>query len=201
MAAVLPLAVIGIAAVYGNRTTTPKVKTKTEDETVDRNHSAGLFEYGMSAAVEQSMNDRKYLQGGIINDGVGVDNTFSKNLDSQYFDPMAELQRQQVELAAWDRADTLYAQTVQQSKIIPRRNNQMAVALSEEIYHPDDPTSQSSIYVSKFSPAYANARQILEGDIELGRSWEADYEKSMRAWNGSQFFDHAAGQSFRYSED
>lgn len=201
MAAILPLAAIGAFAMYGNRTTSPQAKVATEDEELRVTHRAIIREYGMSAAVEQSMNDRKYLQGGIINDGVGVDNTFSQNLDNPNFDPLEYLQHEMVALAAFDRADTQLAQTVQQAKIVPRRNNQMAVALSEEVFHPDDPTSQSSIYVSKFSPAHANARQVLEGDMELGRHWESDHERSLRAWNGSQFFDHAAGQSFRYSED
>ena len=201
MAAVLPFAAMGAFALYLERQTGPKAKEKKDDEHVTENHKAILHEYGMSAAAEHALLDRKYLQGGIINDGVGVDNTMAKQLQDPHVDVMDVLAQEQAALAAFDRWDTELSYQLQQSQIIPRRNNQIAVALTEEVSHPDDPSKRSTFYVSKFSPAYANQQQIADADRQLRMIGESPAEHSLRAWNGSQFFETAAGQSFRYSED
>jgi len=201
MAAVLPFAAMGAFALYLERQSGPKAKQKKDDEHVTENHKAILHEYGMSAAAEHALLDRKYLQGGIINDGVGVDNTMAKHMQDPNVDVMAVLAEEQISLAAFDRWDTELAYHLQQGQIIPRKNNQIAIALTEEVSHPDDSSKRSTFYVSKFSPAYANQQQIADADRMLQQQGETPAERSLRAWNGSQFFETAAGQSFRYSED
>ena len=201
MAAVLPFAAIGALAVWGNRTTTPTTKVRTEEDRVELTHKSLIMEYGISSSNEYALKDRQYMMGGLITHGVGVDNTASAQLADPNYNPLEELANDSVRLASFDRADTLLSMHVQQSQVVPRKNNQMVMALSEEVYHPDDHTSRSEFYVSKFSPAYANPRQVLEADRVLGTHWEDEHEQSLRAWNGSQFFERAAGQSFRYSED
>lgn len=201
MAAILPLAALGAFGIYANRTTDPQKQPRTEDDKVAENHKALLMEYGLSASNDYAMKDRQYMAGGLITYGVGVDPSQSQLLDSPYYDVVEDLAAKSVALANFDRADTLLSARVQQSTIVPRRNNQQAIALTEEVHHPSDTGSRSTFYVNKFSPAYANPRQIAEADYRLGVTWETEAERSLRAWNGSQFFERAAGQSFRYSED
>jgi hypothetical protein len=201
MAAILPFAAIGAFAVWANRTTNLGGSLYTDKDQVETTHKAIIMEYGLSSSFNYALMDRQYMQGGLVTYGVGVDNRASEQLANPNYNPLEELANDTVNLASFDRADTLLSMRVQQSQIVPRKNNQIAIALSEEIHHPDEPSARSEFYVSKFSPAFANPRQILEADLALNQSWETEHDRSLRAWNGSQFLATAHGQSFRYSEN
>lgn len=204
MAAILPLAAIGAFAVYSNRSNEPVVYDRTDEERVAQVHQSVISEYGISASANHALLDKQVLMGGIINDGVGVDNRTSLMLYDPSFDPLALLGDDAVQLASFDRWDTEFATATQQSLIVPRRNNAIAIALTEEIRHPDDmwsDSSRSALYVSKFSPAFANQQQIQDAELQIKYNPENDHERSLRVYDASQFFETAAGQSFRYSED
>lgn len=202
MAAILPLAAIGAFAVYSNRSNEPVVHDRTDEERVAQVHQSVIAEYGISASANHALLDKQVLMGGIINDGVGVDNRTSLMLYDPSFDPLAMLGNDAVQLASFDRWDTEFATATQQSQIVPRRNNAIAIALTEEVRHPDDPwDARSSLYVSKFSPAFANQQQIRDAELQIRYNPEDSHERSLRVYDASQFFENAAGQSFRYSED
>lgn len=201
MAAVLPFVAMGGFAVYAHKKSQPPQMTASDEDRHKRQHEEIMREYGASAALWEANFDRYVLMGGIINDGVGLDNRDGGYHADPNWDPMQEVVAKQVALSSFDRTDVELSLRTQRGEVVPRRRNPIAIALSEELYHPNRPDARSEFYVSKFSPAYANVTQIKKAEEAMYANPENPHELSLRAWNGSQFWEHAAGQSFRYSEN
>lgn len=201
MAAVLPLVAMGGFAIYAHKKSQPPEMTASEEDRHKKQHEEIIREYGASAALYQANFDRAVAMGGIINDGVGLDNRDGGYHASPDWDPMQEVTAKQVALSSFDRTDAELALRTQRGEVVPRRRNPIAIALSEELYNPNNPAARSEFYVSKWSPAFANQEQIRKAEEQMRANPENPHELSLRAWNGSQFWEHAAGQSFRYSED
>lgn len=201
MAAVLPLVAMGGFAVFAHRRTQSPETSATEEDRQKEQQRAIIREYGASAPFYQTNWDRAVLMGGIINDGVGFDNREGGYHADPNWDPMEEIASKNVALASFDRADVELALHTQRGEVVPRRRNAMAITLTPEIYDPSRPDARSEFYVSKWSPAFANITQVRRGEAMMYENPENPHELSLRAWNGSQFWDHAPGQSFRYSED
>lgn len=201
MAAVLPLVAMGGFAVYAHRRSkAPEVDGSEEDRQV-KQQEAIIREYGASAPMFQANWDRYVLMGGIINDGVGLDNRNGGYHADPDWDPLEEIMAKNVALSSFDRADVELSLRTERGEVVPRKRNAMAITLTPEIFDPSRPGVQSEFYVSKWSPAFANPTQIKHAEAKMYEDPENPHELSLRSWNGSQFWDHAPGQSFRYSED
>lgn len=201
MAVLLPIFALGGYAVYSQRTTDyPDPVPATEEDRMDEQLMSLLHEYGMSASADFNAKNKTLLMGGVLTDGVGVDNRLSRHMDDPNFDPMHVIAMESVQLQAFDRADTLYAMVTQQGVVAPIKRIAQTVALTEEIYHPDDPSARSELYISKFGPAYVNYQQMMDTETRI-RTGESPHELALRSYNGSVFFENAAGVNFRYEED
>lgn len=201
MAAVLPFFAMGGFALYAHKTSQPKVASATEEDRQQDQHRAIIQEYGASAAVFQENWDRAVLMGGIINDGVGLNNTDGGYHSDPNWDPMEEVIAKNVALLSFDRSDAELSLHTQRGEVVPRKRNAMAITLTPEIFDPSRPDVRSELYVSKWSPAYANITQMRRAEARMYEDPENPHELSLRSWNGAQFWDRAPGQSFRYSEN
>lgn len=118
MAAVLPLFVLGGAAVYAHRASQPMESMPTEDERIAETQRSILHEYGGSAAAYQQMLDKLIIMGGIVNDGVGQEVGNGVDPTDPNSDSLDEVFERHVQLMNFDRADTLLSLRTHNGEII-----------------------------------------------------------------------------------
>jgi hypothetical protein len=198
MAAVMPLIAMGGFAVIMHRKGQPKVQdVSAEQQHIDQ-HMAIMQEYGISAPAHQAVFDKAVQMGGIINDGVGIDNSKGGYRADPNWDPIEAAMKEHAAVMSFDRTDTELALHTMRGEEVPRRRMPLAMSLTPELYNPK--TGQhSEMYVSRFQTNHANAEQVRRAKLKMRR--ESPQEMSLRVHDTSEFWDHAPGQSFRYSED
>jgi hypothetical protein len=200
--ATLPLLMMGGAAVlvvpFVNKFH-QGVTDLPEDRKLDEDFFETALQLGLSASAWSSMVDKQFLSGRPLSDVQYINHTPAETgydpSDPQNGNLMAKLARQHADLYAFDRQDSEYCLSTQQGEVRPGRRQAIVTAAANELHHPSDPTRRTGFLATSYVPNYANPTQIKVA----AQAMSQDIERAYRREGGTEFFNRAPFQSFRYT--
>ena len=203
MAAALPLALFGAAGIYA----VPRInkafsKDLTEPEDTDmlkHDNMQNMEEMGTVASAWSKLLNKQFLMGHPVGDIDGINHSkAATGYDPRSSEnPLSHINRQYQELYTFDREDTQFSLWANRGLVRPGRRVGISTALSDELYHPNDPSRKTAFLATTYVPNYANVTQVREG-VRLAAT--DDPERSLRRQPGVEYYVRAPNQSFRYSE-
>lgn len=195
----LPLLALGGMAGYLAQT--GRTKAPEEHRPQDENwrihmQREELEANGANASAEHALYNKFFLMGGDVKEELSLqfkDQVWEPNRD---VNPIDVVNQRQVELMTHDRNDTLLSLSTAQGEVRARGAHPVVSLLTPEIHHPHDESKSTSLAMYRHVPKWANHAQILQ----VRRNVDQQMEDSQRlmAYDDSQFFARAPGQSFRY---
>lgn len=102
-----------------------------------------------------------------------------------------------VQVAEFDTADHMLTFDTNQGQVRMTRRNAIPDTLTEDLVHPADPTRVARFDTWHEMPNWANPAQIRQANAILAA--DTDPNNQMRRHYGTNLFNRAPGQSFRYS--
>ncbi len=199
--ATLPLLMMGGAAVLlvpRINNAHQQVVDPPEGWNLDRDFVETAGQMGLCASAWDAMVDKQYLMGRPVSDVQYINNTPTENgynPDLDQADPIARIVRQHADLYHFDRQDSEYSLSTQQGEVRPHKRQPIVTAAANELHHPNDSSRVTGFLATSYVPNYANPTQVRVGQETMSK----DPERSLRREGGTEFFNRAPFQSFRYS--
>lgn len=203
MAAALPLAIFGAGAFFAvpaiNKAFTPDLSAPEDEDMLRRANMENMEEMGTVASAWHKLVNKQFLMGHPVSDVDGINHeAAATGYDPKSSEnPLSHINRQYEELYTFDRKDTQLGLWTQQGMVRPARRVGINTALSEELYHPNDPSRRTAFLATTYVPNYAHTAQIQQAQRVAASD---DPERSLRRQQGVEYYLRAPFQSFRYSE-
>lgn len=106
--------------------------------------------------------------------------------------------KEHCDVAAFDVADTMNVFDTRQGLVRMNKRNPIVSTLSEDLVNPADPTRIARFDSYHEMPNWANPAQVRQAKALLEA--DTDPQNAMRRHYGTELFNRAPGQSFRYTE-
>ena len=176
----------------------PPRKDKSQRDRFNEQYQADLEDGGAVAGFFQSLNNKTLLMGSYLNHETtpNLQQAVPGYVPDRNFNPLDSMNRQHMELADFDRADTFLALDTGIGEVRMRKRNAMFTPLTSELHHPKNPAQMTTFAGERFVPNWANDAQIKKVRHTLHRDMR-DSEPLMKYY-GVEYFNRAPGQSFRY---
>lgn len=162
------------------------------DNPLGKMHEEQMRQFGVNASAWKNMINEQFLMGHPITDQTHIDHR--KAWENG---PMETMMAQNLALTAFDRQDKLFSLHHQKGAVRSHGAHPIGMSLSSEIPHPTHPEQTSFFLATSLlegQPDYAKINAAMQ------RAESMDPERVNRRFPGSEFFNRAPFQSFRYSE-
>jgi hypothetical protein len=189
--AYLPLVALGGAAWYGMKGPKSAEYVPTEEDKRQNLEAVELEASGANASVWKSLYNKTFLMGGLETEKLDVDRSQGGFRPNPNVNPLNAMNREHLELASFDRADTALSLTIGNGEVRMRKRMPIVITLTDELQRPGDSTAQSQFEAYRYVPNDATAAQIRQAQRSYAPAYQADK-------NIEDFFATAPGQSFRY---
>lgn len=201
MTDLLPIAGVAAIAFYlanahsgdDNKPKTNNNVNQTESERMRDQHLQDMRAYGASASFYKAEHNKIMLNH--ANKGKELSLVFPEEART-----VEHMFQQHADIAHYDSQESMMSVHLNQGELRMSRRNPVIQTLSHEVSNNGDPSmSQTFDYYYENVP-YANQAQVRQTKAIVEADMAANPDNAQRRYYGTELFNRAYGQSFRYSE-